>query len=95
MDPAFSNPTSWRVVELNIQRREPDFIDHRESDPFVLGVVIAGLVVLRGLDTFDQIAVMRLEVAYQSFGGRNDGARLKVDRKGRVEAVVDIEGENN
>ena len=40
----------------------------------VLGVVVAGLVILCRLDTFDQVAVMRLESLGEGFGSR-DGRR--------------------
>ena len=40
----------------------------------MLGVVVAGLVILRGLDAFDQVAMMRLESLCEGFGGR-DGRR--------------------
>ena len=41
----------------------------------VLGVVVAGLMILRGLDAFNQVAVMRLEGLYEGFGGRNGRRR--------------------
>ena len=81
-----------RSLSGDIQRGEPDFVANREFDAFVLGVVIAGLVVLRRLDTFDQIAMMRLEVFRESFRGRDRrGGRSEIDREGRMEAVVGIE----
>ena len=37
---------------------KPDFVANGKFDALVLGVVVAGLLILRRLDIFDQIVVM-------------------------------------
>src|SRR5277367_930724 len=81
-----------RTLGRNIRGGKPNFIADRELDMFVLGVVVTGLLILCGLDTFDEIVVMRSKGFHESFSGRNrQRGRTEVDRELGMEAVVGIE----
>ena len=59
----------------DVRGGEPDFVADGKLDMLVLGVVIAGLVVLHGFDVFDQIIMMGPEVFCEGFRGGNGGRR--------------------
>ena len=57
----------------------------------VLSVIVAGLVILRGLDAFDQVAMMRLESFCKGFGGRDRcRGRTEVDRELEMKIEVRV-----
>src|SRR5277367_1457465 len=81
-----------RTLGRDVRGGKPNFIADRELNTFVLGVVVMGLVVLRGLDTFDEIVVMRSKGFRESFSGRNKrrGRGTEVDRELGVEAIIGV-----
>jgi len=60
-----------RALSRDIQGGESNFIVNGELDRFVLGVIIAGLVVLHGLDILDQVDMVRSKSFCESFGCGN------------------------
>src|SRR5271155_5156239 len=82
-----------RTLGRNVRGGKPNFIADRELDTLVLGVVVTGLLILRGLDTFDEIVVMRSKGFSESFSGRNRrrGRGTEIDREPWMKAVVGIE----
>jgi len=80
-----------RVLGRDIRGGEPNFIANRELDTFVLGVIIAGLVVLCGLDILDLVGMVRSESFCESFGcGNRYRGGTEVDREPGMESVIGI-----
>ena len=82
-----------RTLGRDVRGGKPNFVADRELDTFVLGVVVTGLLILCGLDTFDEIVVMRSKGFRESFSGRNRrrGRGTEIDRELWMKAVVGIE----
>src|SRR5277367_3342273 len=80
-----------RTLGRDVRGGKSNFIADRELDMFVLGVVVMGLVILCGLDTFDEIVMMRSKGFRESFSGRNrQRGRTEVDHELGMEAVVGV-----
>src|SRR5277367_3909667 len=99
---SFDNRKGAKAFPIQLLRRtlgrdvgggKPNFVADRELDTFVLGVVVTGLLILRGLDTFDEIVMVGSKGLSESFSGRNRrrGRGTEVDREHGMEAVVGIE----
>ena len=59
----------------------------------MLGIIAVGLVILYGLDIFDQVAVMRLESLCESFGSREEHrGRMYVDHELGMKTIICVEG---
>src|SRR5271169_4278102 len=81
-----------RTLGRNIRGGKPNFIADRELDTLVLGVVVTGLLILCGLDTFDDIVMVGSKGFSESFSGRNRRrGRTEVDHELWMKAVVGIE----